>query len=87
MPKVSCKISGDIAIHNQTAANSLLNRLFDRFDQAASHPMIGVARPDISADARMLVEGRYIAIYRPTDYDVRIVTVVHGMRDPTRWLA
>jgi toxin ParE1/3/4 len=34
----------------------------------------------------IVVEGRYIAIYEPTDYGAEIVAVVHGMREPSSWL-
>ncbi len=47
---------------------------------------MGSARPELSAMARILVEGRYIAIYEPTDYGAEIVAVVHGMREPSSWL-
>jgi hypothetical protein len=43
-------------------------------------------RPEISPVARLIIEGRYIAIYEPTNYGAEIVVVVHGMREPTTWL-
>lgn len=76
----------DIAASNQPAADSFLRNFFEKFERAASYPEIGQARPDIAADARMLVEGRYIAIYEPTVYGVEIIVVVHGMRDPSTWI-
>ena len=47
---------------------------------------MGSARPELSATARMIVEGRYVAIYEPTHYGAEIVVVIHGMREPTSWL-
>ena len=47
---------------------------------------MGVARPELSETARILIAGRYIAIYEPTPYGALIVAVVHGMRDPTQWI-
>ncbi|MDL2406146.1 type II toxin-antitoxin system RelE/ParE family toxin [Rhizobium calliandrae] len=36
-------------------------------------------------EARVLIEGRYLAIYVPAAYGVEIVVVIHGMRDPSSW--
>ena len=47
---------------------------------------MGVARPELSATARILVEGRYVIIYEPMPYGVLAVAAVHGMRDPEQWL-
>lgn len=76
----------DIALHNEAAADRFLRRFIAKFERAASHPDIGMARPDIADAARMLIEGRYIAIYEPTKYGVEVVAVLHGMRDAKRWL-
>jgi toxin ParE1/3/4 len=76
----------DIASNNEQAADSLLRSLFEKFERAGAYPEIGQARPDIAADARMLVEGRYIAIYEPVAYGIEIIVVVHGMRDPSTWI-
>jgi len=75
-----------IAAHNEAAADQLIVRLFDKFELAAAHPEIGPSRPELSETARLLIEGRYIAIYEPTSYGVLIIAVVHGMRDPAHWL-
>jgi plasmid stabilization system protein ParE len=47
---------------------------------------MGSARPELNAATRIIIEGRYIAIYEPTDYGAEIVVVVHGMREPSSWL-
>jgi toxin ParE1/3/4 len=75
-----------IAVENERAADKLLNRLFHKFELAARHPDIGSARPELGTLARIIVEGRYIAIYEPADYGAEIVAVVHGMREPSSWL-
>ncbi|EJC83581.1 plasmid stabilization system protein [Rhizobium leguminosarum bv. trifolii WSM2297] len=76
----------NIAVQNEPAADRLLQRLFEKFELVAAHPEIGPARPEISAAARLIVEGRYIAIYEPTSYGAEIVVIVHGMREPSTWL-
>lgn len=76
-----------IASDNEAAADRLLSRFFDRFDLAAHHPFSGVARNDVAQGARILIEGRYIAIYETTDYGILVVAIVHGMRDDAAWLS
>ena len=76
----------DIVVHNEHAADRLLQKLFDKFELVAIHPEMGPARPDISPVARLVVEGRYIVIYEPTNYGAEIVVIVHGMREPSTWL-
>lgn len=76
-----------IAMDNEPAADSLVDRFFDKFDIAARHPEMGVARPDIAERARLLIEGRYIAIYEPASYGILVVAIVHGMRDRSHWMS
>ena len=76
----------NIAVDNEPAADKLLTRLFDKFELVADHPEMGSARPELSETARILVEGRYIAIYEPAPYGTLIVAIIHGMRDPQNWL-
>ncbi|ESX04204.1 plasmid stabilization protein [Mesorhizobium sp. LSJC268A00] len=75
-----------IAADNEKAADRLLMRIFERLELAAQHPKMGSARPELSATARVLVEGRYIIIYEPQPDGVIAVAIVHGMRDPDPWL-
>lgn len=75
-----------IAPDNETAADALLLRIFGKLDLAAGQPQMGVARPDLSPTARILVEGRYIVIYEPMPYGILAVAIVHGMRDAEAWL-
>ena len=75
-----------IAPENEQAADALLMRLLEKFELAASQPMMGVARPELSATARILIEGRYITIYEPMPYGVYIVAIVYGPRDMENWL-
>ncbi|PDT04175.1 plasmid stabilization protein [Rhizobium chutanense] len=44
-------------------------------------------RPELSPTARILIEGRYIAIYEPMPYGIFVVAVVYGPRDIENWLA
>lgn len=75
-----------IALDNEPAADRLIRRIMDKFALAADQPGMGAPRPEISKTARILVEGRYLAIYEPESYGILVVAVVHGMRDPAQWL-
>ncbi|MER8828926.1 type II toxin-antitoxin system RelE/ParE family toxin [Mesorhizobium sp. M0938] len=75
-----------IAIDNEKAADKLLMRIFDKLELAAEHPKMGTARPELSLTARVLIEGNYIVIYEPQPEGILVVAIVHGMRDPERWL-
>lgn len=75
-----------IAPDNEAAADALLMRIFDRLALAADQPLMGVARPELSATARVLIEGNYIVIYEPAPGGILAIAVVHGMRDPGSWL-
>lgn len=75
-----------IAPDNERAADALIKRILHKAELAAEHPMMGPARPEISPTARLLIEGRYVAIYDPMPYGIFIVAVVYGPRDVENWL-
>ena len=75
-----------IAADSPRAADNLIDRIMARGRAAADFPKIGVARPDLSPRARVLVVRPYIVIYEPQRGGILIVSVVHGMRDPEHWL-
>ncbi len=75
-----------IAPDNPRAADALLIRIFEKAELAAEHPHMGAARPEISATARILIEGRYIIIYDPMPDGIFVVAVVYGSRDVENWL-
>lgn len=76
-----------IAPDNERAADALLRRILDKAELAADQPHMGAARPELSPTARILIEGRYIAIYEPKDYGIFVVAVVYGSRDVENWLS
>ncbi|MGB3831650.1 MAG: type II toxin-antitoxin system RelE/ParE family toxin [Mesorhizobium sp.] len=75
-----------VASDSEKAADSLLLRIFDKLELAAGQPHMGSPRPELSATARILVEGNYIVIYEPMRNGILAVAVVHGARDPGLWL-
>lgn len=76
-----------IAPENEPAADALLMRLMEKFELAASQPMMGAPRPELSTTARILIEGRYVAIYEPMPDGIYIVAIVYGPRDVENWLS
>jgi toxin ParE1/3/4 len=44
-------------------------------------PKAGRLRPDIAADARVLVESPYLILYRVISNAAQIVRILHGARD------
>lgn len=75
-----------IAVDNMPAADALYRRITHKVELAAEHPLMGSARPELSPTARLLIEGSYVVVYEPLPDGVLVVTVVHGMRDPSNWL-
>lgn len=71
----------EIASKNPAAADRLYDRLEARVKVLGEYPEIETARPDIAAEARMLVKGSYLVLYRVRADDVQIVRVLHGARD------
>jgi toxin ParE1/3/4 len=70
----------NVALDSPRAADRLVDRIVARCQTLAEHPRLGPACPQIASDARMLVIGDYLALYRVSDGDVEVVRVVHGAR-------
>ena len=71
----------EIAETDPAAADRLYDRLEARVNILGQFPESGAARPDIARDARMLVEGSYLILYRIRPDEVQIVRVLHGARN------
>ena len=80
------EIWATIAGDNIHAADGLYKRIMHKVQLAADFPQMGAPRPELSPTARILIEGRYIAIYEPQPDGMMVVAVVHGMTDPESWL-
>jgi plasmid stabilization system protein ParE len=76
-----------IAPENERAADALLTRILEKAELAAEHPHMGSPRPALSPTARILIEGRYVAIYEPMPYGIFVVAVEYGPRDVENWLS
>jgi len=69
-----------VAMDNVSAADRLIDRITERTQALADHPRLGVVRPDIAPEARMLTVGDYLILYRIVGRDVAVNRVVHGAR-------
>jgi toxin ParE1/3/4 len=69
-----------VALDNLAAADRLIDRIVARCQGLADHPHLGPARPEIAPEARALVIGDYLALYRVDGASAEIVRVVHGAR-------
>lgn len=75
-----------ISEKNEDAADRLVMKIIDKLELAAELPNMGAARPEINKDARILIVGSYIILYKPMPYGLRVAAVVYGSRDPETWL-
>jgi toxin ParE1/3/4 len=69
-----------IALDNPAAADRLIDLIVARCRTLAEHPNLGQVRPEIAPDARMLVVGDYLVLYRVEGADAMVVRIVHGAR-------
>ena len=61
-------------------AELLIQRFHDRFQSLAEQPRGGRSRPDLGSDLRSVRLLSHVNVYRPDDYGIEIVHVVHGHR-------
>ena len=73
-----------IAADNPTAADRVYDRIDTKCRLLRDHPELGPGRPDIAEGARMLVIGRWLALYRLTEGGVQVVRIIDAARDLAR---
>jgi toxin ParE1/3/4 len=69
-----------IAADSPGAAKKWFEDIYRRCQHIGDMPGIGVARPDVRADLRMLPAGKYLILYREIDGGAEIVRIIHGAR-------
>ncbi len=69
-----------VALDSPSAADRLIDLIVARCQDLTDYPRLGPARPEIAPEARMLVIGDYIVLYRIDGADAVVVRVVHGAR-------
>ena len=70
-----------IAADNAGAADRVFARLENRINTLKMFPAMGMARPDIAAEARVLVQSPYLILCRIVADGIEIVRVLHGARN------
>lgn len=63
-----------------TAADRLIDAIFDRFELLVEQPRMGRTRTELGEGVRSFVVESYVIYYRH-DQDVLIARVLHGRRD------
>ncbi len=66
---------------NAETADRLILRIVSVFKVLASNPKAGIQREDMAAGLRCIPCGIYIVYYTMDSQYVKIVRIVHGMRD------
>ena len=70
-----------IAEDDIEAADRWADGITEATDRLKDFPDSGAPRPDIGADVRSIVAGRYLIFYQVGPNSVDIVRIVHGARD------
>ncbi len=72
-----------IARDDPVAAGRLVQRIFEAARRLADFPQSGTPRPELAPDARSIVVGNYVVLYRVGPDSVDILRIVHGARELT----
>jgi toxin ParE1/3/4 len=75
------EIADWIAQDNPRRAVSFIQEIREEFRRIGEGPLLYQLRPEIGADARLAVVGRYVILFRITGELIRIERVVFGGRD------
>jgi toxin ParE1/3/4 len=70
-----------IAGDNLTAADRMLDRIWDGFRVIERFPLGGTARPELAPNLRCFSVGSYVIYFRPVADGVQIAWVLLGARD------
>jgi toxin ParE1/3/4 len=69
------------ALDNMSAADRLIDRLWDAQQLLCEHPLVGKARDDLAPDLRSWPVGDYLILYRPGPGQTTVVRIVWGGRN------
>ncbi|QIR41902.1 type II toxin-antitoxin system RelE/ParE family toxin (plasmid) [Tolypothrix sp. PCC 7910] len=70
-----------VAQNNEPAADAIIDKLMQKFDELLVTPEIGRARTELAPKLRSIPVGKYLIFYRPIAEGIEIVRVIHGARD------
>ena len=69
-----------IAADNIDAADKLVDRFTELYEQLATNPEMGPAQEQYRKGLRCFPAGNYVIFYRPIDDGVEVYRVLHGAR-------
>ena len=69
-----------VARDSEAAADRLLDRIENRWQQLAIYPLSGPLHDDLASGVRHLIVGEYLTFYRVSEDAVEILRVLHGRR-------
>lgn len=77
-----------LAERSPQAAKKVIDQIFAAMERVSRTPSLGHARPDLT-DRPVLFHGvySYLIVYDPNAKPIRVLHVIHGMRDIERILA
>ncbi len=70
-----------IGQHNPTAANRVLDEIFDTLERLADAPELGERRSDLAQNLRAFAVRLYVIFYYPSPNGIHVARIVHGARD------
>ena len=70
-----------IAEDNPEAADKLIRNVESRCSRLARSPLLGTSREQLSPRLRSFPHGNYVIFYRPEEFGIIVVRVLHGARD------
>jgi plasmid stabilization system protein ParE len=71
-----------IALDNPTAADDVIDKLFDALEDLAQWPGQGHTRRDLTdRNVRFWPVGSYLVVYRSDPTPLQVVAILHGARD------
>jgi toxin ParE1/3/4 len=76
-------ITDFIAEYDPGAALKLVQRFQERWELLSNFPLTGQRRPDLDQEARHVIVGPYLTLYRIREDTVEIVRILHGRRNIT----
>ncbi|RCJ37990.1 plasmid stabilization protein [Nostoc minutum NIES-26] len=86
--QISTEAKGDladiwlyIAQDSERAADAIIDKIMQKFDELLANPGIGRARSELAPELRSISVGKYLIFYRSIPEYVEIVRVIHGARD------
>jgi toxin ParE1/3/4 len=71
----------DIADYSPSVADDFLDRIWERIETLSIFPERGIPRPDLAANARIVIVGKYLIMFDVNEYNVTIKRVIHGAMD------